>query len=115
MHATLFLLGAHGLPPCCHLPRHAVLLSSLSGVLPSSCFAIFLRMQSLRHAFRKRLKSGKDAEGGMAMEQEDTSEFLNGLLTALEHILLHQAGSPAKLDARSKVCLAPPTSTSVSF
>ncbi len=38
------------------------------------------------------------------MVQEDTSEFLNGLLTALEHVMLHQAGNPAKLDNRSKVC-----------
>ena len=38
--------------------------------------------------------------------QEDTSEFLNGLQTAVEHIMLHQAGSPAKLDSRSKVPLS---------
>ena len=37
--------------------------------------------------------------------QEDTSEFLNGLLTALEHISLCQAGGAAAYDARSKVAL----------
>ena len=41
-----------------------------------------------------------------AGEQEDTSEFLNGLLTALEHISLCQAGGGAQLDAHSKVRLA---------
>ncbi len=37
------------------------------------------------------------------LAQEDTSEFLNGLLTALEHIMIYQAGGAAKFDARSKV------------
>ena len=37
--------------------------------------------------------------------QEDTSEFLNGLLTALEHVSLCQAGGATTLDARSKVPL----------
>ena len=40
---------------------------------------------------------------GMAV-QEDTSEFLNGLLTALEHISLCQAGGAGAFDARSRVC-----------
>ncbi len=36
--------------------------------------------------------------------QEDTSEFLNGLLTALEHISLCQAGGAGAFNARSRVC-----------
>lgn len=47
------------------------------------------------------------AMGCIGMMQEDTSEFLNGLQTAVEHIMLHQAGNPAKMDSRSKVCLPP--------
>ena len=38
--------------------------------------------------------------------QEDTSEFLNGLLTALEQISLLQAGSAAPFDALSQVLTA---------
>lgn len=45
------------------------------------------------------------------LAQEDTSEFLNGLLTALEHIMIYQAGGPSKFDARSKVCYPPPCCT----
>ena len=48
-----------------------------------------------------------DGDLCIGMMQEDTSEFLNGLQTAVEHIMLHQAGSPAKMDSRSKVCLPP--------
>jgi hypothetical protein len=41
-----------------------------------------------------------------AGEQEDTSEFLSGLLAALEAISLFQAGGATELDARSRVRLA---------
>ncbi len=66
--------------------------------------------QSLR-GMNKILEIALDGVGGADKEigvivQEDTSEFLNGLQTAVEHIMLHQAGSPAKLDSRSKVPLS---------
>ena len=43
------------------------------------------------------------AHGCHRVSNQDTSEFLGGLLAALEAVALCQAGGGARLDARSKV------------